>query len=78
MSPDDPRAAGYLDLARSILGPHRASLEAARAAQRETGEAVARAREIVSAAVGMRIAAELLDADRVRTEADRIRTLLDG
>ena len=25
MSPDDPRAPGYLDLARSILGPHRAS-----------------------------------------------------
>ena len=47
-------------------------------AKRETGEAVDRAREIVSAAVGLRVATELHDVDRARTEAERIRTLIDG
>jgi hypothetical protein len=75
---DEPAAEGYLDLARAVIGPHRASLEAARASNRAAGGAVARAREIVSAALGLQIAAEIRDAERARLEADRIRTLLDG
>jgi len=75
---DDPRADEYVELARAVIGPHRVSLEAARVANRSAGAAVARAREIVSAAVGLRLAAELRDTDRARLEADKIRTLLDG
>ena len=78
MISEDPAANGYIALAGAILRPHRASLEAARAAKRETGEAVDRAREIVSAAVGLRVATELHDVDRARIEVERIRTLLDG
>ena len=69
MTSDDPRADGFIELARQILGPHQDN-RPGRAREMSHG------RQILDAAIGYRLATQTGESERAAIELERLRGLV--